>query len=87
MLKLNLPQAYEVLAFARIGDAAVVLCRLPDNSATPFATWKIYFHDAATTRSGAHHCNHGDYCRDAVSGWHSFLERAKLNPLDMQGRN
>ncbi len=45
----------------------IVLCLLPDNDVTPFATWAI--NDGGDTF-------HGDYFRDIDSAMSSFVRRA-----------
>jgi hypothetical protein len=41
MIDLALPMAHEILAFERQADRSVVLCHLPNNTATPWATWRV----------------------------------------------
>ena len=72
MPALKLPFAHEVLsAVFRLHDLGVVLCHLPDNSCTPYATWRVDDHG---------NCYWGHYARALDDARIHFMARALTIP-------
>jgi len=66
---LKLPCAYSIVSvYTSPADARiVVLCRLPDNRPTPFATWRV---------DSQGYCHWGHYARTLEEAKADFLARA-----------
>jgi hypothetical protein len=65
-LQLVQKRGFNLLAYGRLDDnCATVLCRLPDNSVTPYVTW-VYAYGGFS---------HGHYFRDLEDARQDFTER------------
>lgn len=64
---LKLPMAHTVLQTDGDDNGRVVLCHLPDDKATPFATWRV-------GRNG--HCYWGHYHTTLTEAAKDFNERS-----------
>jgi len=58
-----------VMRVLQVGEQAVVLCHLPDNKATPYATWRYY------VPQGMASCSWGHYAKTFDEALEDFKER------------
>jgi len=70
MVNLKLHFSHAVVAFHAVGDKRIVLCYLPDNTYTPFASWRV---------DSEGNCYWGHYASNAQDASEDFVHRTGSN--------